>query len=92
MRHLFVMSAGLLFAGAAAGQGPDRPFMPMHAGAETRPDGWDSDSAPRPPAVWRGHGGDRWPAHYRACRQQYPSYDRRTDTYRRGNRRVRCAL
>lgn len=92
MHYLIVTLAGLFAAEAAVAQAPAKPFLPMRAGVEARPDGWNGDGVPRPPAMWRGHGGDRWPVHYKACRQRYPGYDPRTDTYRRGSERVRCEL
>lgn len=93
MHRLAAFTIGLLVAAASGhAQTAAKSFMPMRAGTENRPASWNSDGVPRPPAMWRGHGGDMWPNHYKACSQRYPSYDRRTDTYRQNRRRVRCAL
>ena len=71
----------------------DRAFHPTAAGREARHDGRNSDGAPRPPGMWRGHGGTMWPVHYQACRKAYGSrYDYRTDIVRRGSNHRRCSL
>lgn len=53
---------------------------------------WDSRWGSRPPAPprhWTKTGD--WYRHVRACRQQYRSYDPRTDTYRtRSGKTRRC--
>lgn len=83
----------LVFSVALPASAQDRPFHPSGPGREARYDGWESDGAPRPPRMWRGHGGTMWTDHYRACRKAYGSrYDYRTDTVRRGGSRRRCAL
>ena len=62
----------------------------MKAGTEARYDGWNSDGAPKPPAMWRGHGGSMWADHYRACMKNHPGYSYRNDAYMEHGRKVRC--
>jgi hypothetical protein len=79
-------------ASLATERGDGGVRRPMQAGDQPRPTGWNSDGAPRPPRMWRGYGA-AWPSHYRACRRRYPSYDYRTDTYRKhGSTRSRCVI
>ena len=83
----------LLGAIAAPVVARDSSFSPTAPGKQVRYDGWNSDGAPRPPAMWRGHGGTTWADHYLACRHHYGArYDYRTDMVPHGRSRRRCAL
>lgn len=92
MRIFIATLAGLVAIAGPASAQTGTPSRPMQPGTEPRPASWNNDGAPSPPAMWRGHGGDTWPDHYKACKRRYASYDHRTDTYRRNGRRVRCVL
>lgn len=83
----------LLGALSAPGAAPDLPFSPTAPGKQVRYYGWNSDGAPRPPAMWRGHGGTMWADHYHACRKRYGAhYSHRTDMVRDGRSLRPCAL
>ena len=91
LRGTIAVSLMALLAGTVAAQA--QQFRPIKAGTQVRYDGWNGDGAPRPPGMWRGHGGTMWADHYRACRQRYGArYENRSDMVGHGRSARRCAL
>jgi len=68
-------------------------LRPASSGTQARHAHWNSDGAPRPPSMWRGHGGTMWAIHYHSCRKRYGvRYDHRTDMVHQGRNKERCTL
>jgi len=94
---LWIMTPAMLTMmfglGVVPASGQDRPFQPASSGSQARHANWNSDGAPPPPSMWRGHGGTMWTDHYHRCRKRYGArYDPGTDMVRQGRRRERCQL
>lgn len=87
------IAMGFLSGSFATAIAQNHGFSPRSPGREVRHDAWNNDRAPRPPAIWRGHGGKRWTNHYHTCRKTYGDrYDHRSDMVRQGRNGHRCKL